>query len=91
MSDLIKDYLVRIDEVIEKGEYKDNWESLSRYPVANWVSMPFRHISANGTADLCTTREIPYIGITEENTVKISITVNLSPCSRRKNLTLTTG
>lgn len=35
-NNLISDYLVRIDEVIEKGEYKDNWESLSHYPVANW-------------------------------------------------------
>lgn len=36
MSSLIKDYLVRIDEVIENGVYKDNWDSLSRYPVAAW-------------------------------------------------------
>lgn len=26
----------KIDSVIENGTYKDNWESLSAYPVANW-------------------------------------------------------
>ncbi len=35
---LIADYLTVIDEVIEKGEYKDNWDSLSKYPAAAWYS-----------------------------------------------------
>jgi len=31
-----KEYLKRIDEVIEKGKYKDNWDSLSNYQVPQW-------------------------------------------------------
>ena len=33
-----EEYLKQIDEVIEKGTYKDNWESLSNYPVPKWFS-----------------------------------------------------
>lgn len=29
----MKDYLLKIDEVIENGKYKDDWESLAEYPV----------------------------------------------------------
>ena len=29
-------YLKKIDEIIAKGPYKDNWESLSNYPVPKW-------------------------------------------------------
>ena len=29
-------YLQKIDEVIAHGIYKDNWESLSAYPVPQW-------------------------------------------------------
>jgi alpha-L-fucosidase len=36
MNALYEDYLKKIDEVIEKGKYKDNWESLSAYPVPKW-------------------------------------------------------
>ena len=28
--------LARIDQVIAAGKYKDNWESLSAYPVPQW-------------------------------------------------------
>ncbi len=34
----IKKYLQNIDEVIEKGEYKDTWESLSAYRVPDWYA-----------------------------------------------------
>lgn len=34
----IEDYINRVDEVIKKGIYKDNWESLSTYPVPEWYS-----------------------------------------------------
>ena len=32
----MKPYLERIDEVIEKGPYKDTWESLSQYQAPDW-------------------------------------------------------
>jgi alpha-L-fucosidase len=32
----IKAYLKKIDEVIEKGKYKDDWASLAKYPVPQW-------------------------------------------------------
>lgn len=32
----MKDYLEKIDSVIENGKYKADWESLSEYPVAQW-------------------------------------------------------
>lgn len=32
----LKPYLKKIDEVIERGPYKDTWESLSRYQVPEW-------------------------------------------------------
>lgn len=40
MSDLVKvqTYLQTIDEVIEKGPFKDNWESLSRYGIPEWYA-----------------------------------------------------
>lgn len=31
-----KEYLQHIDEVIEKGKYKDTWESLAEYEVPEW-------------------------------------------------------
>lgn len=31
-----QEYLKHIDEVIEKGKFKDNWESLSQYRVPQW-------------------------------------------------------
>ncbi len=34
----IAEYLKVIDEVIANGEYKDNWESLSKYPVPKWYN-----------------------------------------------------
>ncbi len=33
---MIKEYLKKIDKVIENGEFKDNWQSLSRYHVPDW-------------------------------------------------------
>lgn len=33
---MIKEYLEKIEQVIEQGKYKDNWESLSAYPVPQW-------------------------------------------------------
>lgn len=33
---MYEDYLKNIDEVIANGKYKDNWQSLSLYPVAQW-------------------------------------------------------
>lgn len=33
---MIATYLKKIDEVIAAGVYKDNWESLSAYPVPEW-------------------------------------------------------
>lgn len=38
MNGLTEKYLSAIDEVIEKGEYKDDWESLARYPVPRWYA-----------------------------------------------------
>jgi alpha-L-fucosidase len=32
----MKEYLTLIDEVIEQGEYKDNWNSLSGYEIPDW-------------------------------------------------------
>ena len=31
-----KEYLQLIDEVIEKGKYKDNWQSLSKHKMPEW-------------------------------------------------------
>lgn len=36
MSNKISEYLNMIKEVINNGHYKDNWESLSRYPIPSW-------------------------------------------------------
>ncbi len=36
MGDFKKDYLKKIDECIEKGKYKDTWESLGQYRVPDW-------------------------------------------------------
>ena len=33
---MIKEYLAKIDSVIENGKYKDTWESLSQYRVPEW-------------------------------------------------------
>lgn len=33
---MYKQQLIKIDQVIEKGTYKDNWESLAEYPVPQW-------------------------------------------------------
>lgn len=32
----VKDYLKQIDEVIAKGKYEDNWESLSNHKTPDW-------------------------------------------------------
>lgn len=32
----MKDYLKKIDDVIESGEYKDNWNSLAGHPIPSW-------------------------------------------------------
>lgn len=32
----MNDYLAKIDEIIENGKYKADWESLSYYPVPQW-------------------------------------------------------
>jgi alpha-L-fucosidase len=36
MKRAVKDYLARIDDVIDTGYYKDSWESLKDYPVPSW-------------------------------------------------------
>lgn len=36
MDKKIADYLSRIDSVIEKGSFKDNWQSLSRHKTPDW-------------------------------------------------------
>ncbi|MBN2048526.1 MAG: alpha-L-fucosidase, partial [Anaerolineaceae bacterium] len=36
MNDMISNYLELIDWVIAEGKYKDNWASLSNYPVPEW-------------------------------------------------------
>ena len=33
---MIKEYLEKINSVIENGKYKDTWESLSQYRVPEW-------------------------------------------------------
>ena len=33
----IDDYLKTVDEVIEKGRFKDNWESLSRFKTPSFL------------------------------------------------------
>lgn len=72
MSDLVKvqTYLQTIDEVIEKGPFKDNWESLSRYGIPEWYaqakfglfvhwgSTPCLPISMNGIRAKCTKKAI---------------------------------
>lgn len=35
---MIREYLEKIDEVIEKGTYKDTWESLAAYQVPDWYA-----------------------------------------------------
>lgn len=35
---MIREYLEKIDEVIEKGIYKDTWESLAAYQVPDWYA-----------------------------------------------------
>ena len=32
----MNEYLKKIDEVIEKGRYKDNWDSLNEYQIPAW-------------------------------------------------------
>ncbi|MEI6580357.1 MAG: alpha-L-fucosidase, partial [Eubacteriales bacterium] len=32
----VKEYLAKIDEVIANGEFKDNWESLSKFKIPGW-------------------------------------------------------
>lgn len=32
----LTEYLEKIDEIIEKGKYKADWQSLSKYPVPQW-------------------------------------------------------
>ncbi len=34
--DKIKDYLKTVDEVIDNGKFKDNWESLSQFKIPSW-------------------------------------------------------
>lgn len=34
--DKINDYLNKIDEVIESGRFKDNWESLAQFKIPSW-------------------------------------------------------
>lgn len=36
MSEVLKKYLATIDEVIAKGTYKDNWQSLMNHKVPDW-------------------------------------------------------
>ncbi len=35
-AEAVAAYLTRIDELIAAGNYKDDWASLSQYPVAGW-------------------------------------------------------
>jgi len=36
MKGNVSDYLKKVDDVITKGKYKDNWESLYAYPIPKW-------------------------------------------------------
>ena len=36
--DSVSKWLNEIDRTIENGKYKDDWESLSTYPVAEWYA-----------------------------------------------------
>lgn len=36
MCDKVAAYLDKINEVIAKGPYKDNWASLMEYPIPDW-------------------------------------------------------
>ena len=36
MGDKLEKYLKKIDEVIERGPYKDNWDSLAFHKVPDW-------------------------------------------------------
>ena len=36
MRDKLEKYLKKIDEVIERGPYKDNWDSLAFHKVPDW-------------------------------------------------------
>lgn len=94
----LDEYLEKIDSVIENGRYKDNWESLSAYPVPTWYKNAkfgvflhwaftvFRHITASGIQGLCITRATLFIGIIKRNTARILITVILCLCLRQKTL-----
>lgn len=32
----VQEYLEKVDQVIREGSYKDNWDSLSQYPIPEW-------------------------------------------------------
>lgn len=36
MNAKVQDYLEKVDQVIAEGPYRDDWASLSRYPVPDW-------------------------------------------------------
>ena len=94
----LDEYLEKIDSVIENGRYKDNWESLSAYPVPTWYKNAkfgvFLHWGVYSVPAyysewyprLCITRATLFIGIIKRNTARILITVILYQCLRQKNL-----
>ena len=77
----LDEYLEKIDSIIENGRYKDNWESLSAYPVPTWYKNAkfgvFLHWGVYS---------VLFIGIIKRTTARILITVILCQCLRQKNL-----
>lgn len=69
----IDDYLKTVDEVIEKGRFKDNWESLSRFKTPSFLRegrfgifihrafIPFPLSAMNGIRAECISKAISAI------------------------------
>ena len=92
-------YLKKINEVIEKGPYSNNWHSLSEYEVPEWYRKAKFGIfigvfsvsplsEMNGTHAICMSRTVPNTNITliPMASIPISATRILSRCSKQKNL-----
>ena len=94
----MKPYLERIDEVIEKGPYKDTWESLSQYQIGTRrKSLEFlfigacivcRHLEMNGIPAICIFRVRQSMSIIlrhMESIVSLAIRIS-SQCLRQISL-----
>ena len=92
----LDEYLEKIDSVIENGRYKDNWESLSAYPVPTWYKNAkfgvFLHWGVYSVPAyysewyprLMYYKGNPVYCIIKRNTARILITVISCLCLRQK-------